>query len=226
MSIMKNLLIISPIQEERHEIEQHCIAQGFRTEATHIGRVPVAQIPELGLTLAKGGLGKVQFAITTQHLLDMGLGWTAVICAGAAGGLVDDVAIGDVVVGTATIEHDFRKKFGKRRPPTYAAAPEILDTLRKIQSPSEAWAILFGCIASGDEDIADETRRRELHALTGALAVAWEGIGGARACAFSNVPFVEIRGITDAACGDVPTAFKANLHRAMANVATVILEMA
>ena len=31
-----------------------------------------------------------------------------VICAGTAGGLSDDLKIGDVVVATETVEHDFR----------------------------------------------------------------------------------------------------------------------
>jgi adenosylhomocysteine nucleosidase len=222
----QSTLIISPVQEERQAIVQHLTAQGLRTEEAGIGRVPVVHVPELRLTLAKGGLGKVQFAVTTQHLIDMQPDWHAVICAGAAGALADDVAVGDVVVGTATAEHDFRKKFGKHRIPTYRGASQILHELRQTPTNSEEFSVHFGKIASGDEDIGDAKRRREVHELTDALAVAWEGIGGARACHFTQVPFVEIRGITDAATGDVPAAFKANLQRAMGNVATVLMAWA
>lgn len=224
--VNRTTLIIFPIQEEQDVLVQHCTAQGLRTEEAKIGRVPIVHIPELHLTLAKGGLGKVQFAVTTQHLVDMGTGWNVIICAGAAGALADDVAVGDVVVGTATAEHDFRKKFGKHHIPTYRGASHILHELRQIHIPPEEFSVHFGKIASGDEDIGDAARRREVHELTGALAVAWEGIGGARACHFSQVPFVEIRGITDAATGDVPSSFKANLQHAMNNVATVIVAWA
>lgn len=61
-----------------------------------------------------------------------------------------------------------------------------------------------------------------LHRLTGALAVAWEGAGGARACHFSGIPFVEIRGITDRADSDAASDFEANLGSAMGNVARLI----
>ena len=74
-----------------------------------------------------------------------------------------------------------------------------------------------------DEDIVDEVRRKEVHELTDALAVAWEGIGGARACAFSHIPFVEIRGITDVANADARSSFKAHLERVMAHVAAFIV---
>lgn len=225
-NLMRHLFILSPIQQERDAIVRYCAAQGLRQEDSNIGQVPVVHIPELHLTLARGGLGKVQFAVTTRYILDMGSCPDVVLCAGAAGGLVDDVAIGDVVIGTTAIEHDFRKKFGRRRPPAYAAAPRILEALQSIQPPTPACNLHVGPIASGDEDIADPARRRAVHELTGALAVAWEGIGGARACAFSNVPFVEIRGITDAAAGDVPSSFKANLQLAMTHVAAVILTLA
>ena len=55
-----------------------------------------------------------------------------------------------------------------------------------------------------------------------AVAVAWEGAGGARACAFSDVPFVEIRGITARADDRAPADFRANLNIAMANLAALL----
>src|SRR5262249_33961484 len=40
-------------------------------------------------------------------------------------------------------------------------------------------------------------RAQALRDATGALAVAWEGAGGARACAFSATPYLELRAVTD-----------------------------
>ena len=68
----------------------------------------------------------------------------------------------------------------------------------------------------------DGDRRETLHERTGALAVAWEGAGGARACQFSGIPFVEIRGITDRADSDAALDFEENLREAMANVAILL----
>jgi adenosylhomocysteine nucleosidase len=52
--------------------------------------------------------------------------------------------------------------------------------------------------------------------------VAWEGAGGARACQFSGLPFVEIRGVTDSANSTASADFARNLHHALCNVAAVI----
>lgn len=222
---MGKFLIITPLHEERRELEQAFRSRGYASQAAQIGRVPVSCAPDLDCTLAKGGLGKVQCAVITQHLIDSGPAWDGVLCVGGAGSLAQTLAPGDVVVGTACVEHDFRRAFRTRRLPTYAAAPDLLAALRTIPTSSLPYALHFGPIASGDEDVHEPSRRQAIHNATEALAVAWEGIGGARACAFNKMPFLEIRGITDTASGDVPSAFKANLRTAMTHVADLLLRL-
>jgi nucleoside phosphorylase len=65
-------------------------------------------------------------------------------------------------------------------------------------------------------------RSKELARSTGAVAVAWEGTGVARACQLTNVPHLEIRGITDTANHQAATDFTSNLEHAMTNIATVL----
>jgi len=72
----------------------------------------------------------------------------------------------------------------------------------------------------------DLERSHAIQQRTGAFAVAWEGAGGARACQFSQVPFVEIRGITDNANQRAAADFTKNLEAAQQNVATVITQWA
>ena len=79
--------------------------------------------------------------------------------------------------------------------------------------------------ASGDEDIADSKRREAIRKKTGALAVAWEGAGGARACKFSGVPFLEIRGVSDRADRLAAVTFLLNMKRAMKGVAWVVTSL-
>jgi len=179
------------------------------------------QFDDLGVTVANGGLGKVQFATQTQHLLDVSPGWDLVICAGAAGSLVDELSTGDIVVATETIEHDIRSKFGEPLLPRFESAEEAVKELRNGPA-SILFRVHFGPIASGDEDVIDADRRREIRQMTGALAVAWEGAGGARACQFSGVPFIEIRGITDQADHRAASHFRENLNTAMRNAAAMI----
>jgi len=216
------ILTILPIQSEIDLLLQACVGKGLRTQASMIGKLPVVHLPELGMTLACGGLGKAQFGIQTQYLLDVCPGWNLVICAGAAGALVNELAVGDVVIATETVEHDIRNRFGDPLLPRFNSDEFVVSALRSVMPPHDSFQVHFGPIASGDEDVVDADRRARLHGLTGALAVAWEGAGGARACRFSGTPFVEIRGVTDRADGDAAVDFESNLGSAMANVAALI----
>lgn len=216
------ILIVTPMQEEFDFFLQVAIRRGFQTEEERLGRLPVMRLPELGVTLARGGLGKAQFGIQTQHLLDLET-WEVVICAGAAGALVDELAVGDVVVATNTIEHDYNNKFSLRPRPQFEGTTLTLAQLRRVTVPAADFRVHFGPIASGDEDIVDVVRGRELQEATGALAVAWEGAGGARACLFSGTPFVEIRGVTDNANHTAPADFETNLELAMRNLAAFVI---
>ena len=215
-------LIITPTQKEFDFFLQGWAKLGLKAQNSTVGRLPVAQLPDAGITLARGGAGKAQFAVQTQHLLDACLEWDLVLCIGAAGGLVDELTIGDVVVATSTVEHDYHNKFSKRRPfPMFEGAPTVIAELRRVELPN-AFKVYFGVVASGDEDVVNERRRKSLQKSTGALVVAWEGAGGARACAFNDVPFVEIRGVTDTANQNAPSDYDTNVEVVMSNLATLL----
>lgn len=210
------------MKEELDLLLQGFTKRGFRAESSTTGRLSVVQLSDLRVTLAPGGLGKAQFALQTQHLLDTRSDWDVIICAGAAGALGNKVSVGDVVVATTTVEHDYNNKFNKRPLPKFDGAGTIISDLKSVSQSLNSFRVHFGPIASGDEDVVETERGRELHESTGALAVAWEGAGGARACAFSSVPFVEIRGITDAANRTAASDFAENLGVAMDNLAILI----
>jgi len=216
-------LIVMPLQEEMRLFCHACAASGLATADTTVGRLAAVYVPALGLTVVPGGLGKVQFAVQTQHALEAGRDWDLVICAGAAGALVDALAVGDVVVATETVEHDMHNHFGPPLLPRFHGTAAIVEALRRVILPREAFTVHFGPIASGDEDVVAVERQAVLHRQTGALAVAWEGAGGARACQFSAVPFVEMRGVTDGANSSAAADFRANLAIAMRHIASVMV---
>jgi adenosylhomocysteine nucleosidase len=215
-------LIIAPMQQELDFFLQACTKQGFHARSSILGRLPIEDLPHLDITLACGGTGKAQFAVQTQHLLDAGPEWELVICAGGAGALADGLSIADVVVATATVEHDYNNKFNDRPTPRFENAPGAIADLKRLSLSFPSFDVHFGIVASGDEDVVTTDRRVALRECTNALAVAWEGAGGARACKFSGVPFVEIRGITDTADHSAPSDFDTNLAIAMNNVATLV----
>lgn len=216
-------LIVMPLQKELDGFLQGCASQNVIMTEGKTGRLPSVELPDYNLTLACGGLGKAQFGVQTQHLLEQGVDWGLMVCAGAAGGLADRVAVGDIVIGSETIEHDINNKFGPPRLPRFMASEAVVNALNAVALTDSTFKVHTGPIAAGDEDVVDLDRRAALVARTGALAVAWEGAGGARACQFSQVPFIEIRGITDGADSTAAADFKSNLAFAMHNLATFIL---
>ena len=97
---------------------------------------------------------------------------------------------------------------------------EAWETFLKLQNHP---TIQRGAIASGDEDILTAERRLEVQKYTTARAVAWEGAGAARACAFLKIPFCEIRAITDDSSTDLKQDFTKNLNLAMLNLANWLM---
>jgi adenosylhomocysteine nucleosidase len=189
-----------------------------------LGRLPIMSFPRLGITLAPGGFGKVQFAVQTQYLLDIGPKWDRVVCAGVAEGVNGALSSGDVVVATSSVEHDFNNRFGPRLLPKFDSSPVALAELREVAPLMAAFKVHFGTLASGDEAVVDPERRLLLQETMGAIAVAWEGAGGARACSFNSVPFVEIRGITNMANAIESSAFETNLELVINHIAILITE--
>jgi adenosylhomocysteine nucleosidase len=214
------ILTVVPTERELEEILDAFRQRDYTVEFIAEGRLPLYRIPNLDLCIASGGLGKTQFAVQTQYLIDRRT-WALVVCAGAAGALVDDVDIGDVVVGTETIEHDIRK-VGRPLVPRFAGDEATVARCRATFPPGTTSRVHYGGIASGDEDVVDVRRRVECQRITGALVVAWEGAGAARACAFSGVPFVEIRAVADRADQFGPQDFARSVRTAMQAVTMVV----
>lgn len=219
------ILTVIPTQRELKAFLAACQQRGYDAVTVVVGKLQATYLPMLDTVVAAGGIGKTQFAVHTQHLLDGGR-WDVMICAGAAGALVEDLAIGDVVIATETVEHDIRNRFGPPRQPRFPTAGAVLEPCRQTLRTMPAFRVHYGPIASGDEDVVEVERRAALHVRTGALVVAWEGAGGARASQFSGVPFVEIRGVTDSADSTAARDFALHVSRAMHNVAEVVLWVA
>jgi len=207
------------MREEKSLFARSCIEKGFLGEEAAAGRLSILNFPKLNLVIARGGTGKAQFAVQTQYLIDMDINPDLVICAGAAGALAKNLDVGDVVLGVSTVEHDIREGFIDSPLPVFEADPILIDSMTKVSENDLPFPVRVGIIASGDEDIINDERRETLIRTTGAIAVGWEGAGGARACRFSGVDFVEIRDITDGADEDSALDFEQNLAKAMANIA-------
>ena len=217
--------IITPLQAELFILREALENFGLKKREFNLDTIEIVEFQEIDLLLALGGHGKTQFGIQSQYILDRLPQIEILVCEGAAGALCGAVQVGDLVVATETIEHDYNLQFVNRPLPRFAGDSKTIGVLQKIKLETESdFSIYFGAVASGDEDIVTPARRQELAELTGCMVVAWEGAGGARACKFNQKRYIELRAVTDTADHTAMEDFKRNLTTAMDNLANFVIK--
>ena len=160
--------------------------------------------------LVKCGVGKVNAGRTTQLLIDK-YKPDYIINTGVAGALNPMLNIGDIVIGTTMVQHDFDiTAFGHAKGYITGIGDKIYsdDTLiRKIEQAIDnqedrTYKIKKGTIASGDIFCTEVGMRDKIYAKFDAECVEMEGAAVAQVCYLCNVPFVVLRSISDTPNGE------------------------
>lgn len=215
------LLILCPLAEE-WLLPVRTFEQSHRVERIDHLKIEAAYVADWRALVAPRGYGKTQFAVQAQYLIDLFHSVELVICAGAAGSLAPELSIGDVVVGAETVEHDYRLLFATRPLPHFHGHGPPIEALRRSAHGVSGFEVAFDVIASGDEDVVSSERAQAIRDQTGAVCVAWEDSGAARAARFNGIGSLEIRAVTDAADKEAPQRFEQNLPIAIANVGSLM----
>ena len=152
------------------------------------------------------GIGKVNAAICTQMLIDF-YSPAVIINSGVAGALSKDVTVGDLVIATAAVQHDFDSTaFGDpkgtlellgRRMVELPADEEISDKLFEAAKTLEGTRAFRGIVATGDKFVSDSNERLAIGEQFSALACEMEGGAMAQVCVRAGVPFAILRSISD-----------------------------
>jgi nucleoside phosphorylase len=125
------ILILCPLAREWSFVVS-TFEPSIHVERVHDLKNEAAYIPDWRALMAPGGHGKTQFAVQAQYLIDRFSSVELVICAGAAGSLAPELSVGDVVVGTETVEHDYRLVFATRPLPRFPGHGPSIDALRRL----------------------------------------------------------------------------------------------
>ena len=206
---MKKIGIIGAMESE----VRHLLARmEDPAEQTVAGRTFIGgQLAGCPVVVVQSGIGKVAAAITAQILIDR-FGAEILLNTGMAGGLDSRLAVKDLVVGTAAVQHDFDlTAFGHARgyisgeddmkATAFYADKDLvalaLDAAADVL-PAESKAIT-GVIASGDIFVDDSTLKQAIITQFGAAAAGMEGAAIAQTAAANGVPFVILRTISDLA---------------------------
>ena len=174
-------------------------------------RFAVGTLAGKDAVVVQSGIGKVAAAITAQILIDE-FAVDALLNTGMAGGLDPRLAVKDLVVATAALQHDFDiTAFGHARgfmygeddtkPTLFAADPALCEKAKAAAAqvlPAGSKAI-DGIVASGDIFVDDSALKATLRDGFGAAAAEMEGAAIAQAAVANGVPFVILRTISDLA---------------------------
>lgn len=159
------------------------------------------------VVLAQSGVGKVFAAVCAQTMI-LRYGVDFLVNSGVAGSLSETLRIGDVVIGTACVQHDMdTSPVGDpvgmvsginciQFPADAAAVKELRSVCEKLQIPN-----LPGIIATGDQFVASKERARWIAETFGAAAAEMESGAIAQTALINKCPFAVIRVISDGVNG-------------------------
>ena len=183
--------------------------------------------------VVKCGMGKVNAGICAHTLISR-YGVSAVINTGVAGSLDSRIDIGDIVVSTDAVQHDFDVTpigFQKGEIPytgLYAFAAD--EGLRKRAEEAIARAVpdvhvFQGRIASGDQFIASRAQKETIIKEFGAMCCEMEGAAIAQVCYLNRTPIVIIRASSDKADDSEEMSFEQFAEAAAKHSAATVHQM-
>jgi adenosylhomocysteine nucleosidase len=215
--------ILVPMQQEIELILHHMHVENIVESGSRKFYVGAIQGKKCVVSLSR--IGKVASSVTAAVMIER-FGIDRLIVTGVAGGLTDDVKIGDIVVATSSIQHDMdcRPIFPQFEIPLLDIATFICDAtmvadaykscstfiadeLSDFVSAEELTALHItaptvhkGLLVSGDQFIGSMPQYDKIRTeIPTAIFVEMEGAAVAQVCYEYKVPLVVVRSISDKA---------------------------
>ncbi|MBR6071144.1 MAG: 5'-methylthioadenosine/adenosylhomocysteine nucleosidase [Ruminococcus sp.] len=201
---MKKIGIIGAMDEE---VEKLIEQAEITAEETVAGmRFRSGRLAGTDIVIARCGMGKVNAGICAQLLISL-FGATHIINTGFAGALSPEVALGNIVVSTEAVQHDFDvSPLGFRKGEiisgmvAFPADKELVSSAcRVIAEALPEVSVHSGRICSGDRFISEKAAKERIISEFGGLCCEMEGAAVAQVCTLNDVPFLILRAISDSA---------------------------
>lgn len=157
------------------------------------------------VVIVQCGIGKVNAGVCANTLIN-DFGCTKIINTGVAGSLDNNIDIGDIVVSTDTVQHDFDVEaigFARGEIPytgLYAfPADENLRAaaVRAVSEAAPEISVFEGRVCSGDQFISTKEQKDTIINNFGGMCCEMEGAAIGQVCYLNETPFVVIRAISD-----------------------------
>lgn len=161
------------------------------------------QIGAQDVVVAQCGIGKVFAALCAQTMI-LRYGTDRVINVGVAGTLTESLGLLDIAVSDALVQHDMDTSplgdpVGLISGINIVRIPASEELAQELTAAAERLGLrtVRGVIASGDQFIADETRKRYIRGTFDAVACEMEGAAIGQVCYVNGVDFAVLRCISD-----------------------------
>lgn len=180
--------------------------------------------------MAVCGVGKV-FAAMCAEIMILKYNADLILNQGVAGTLTDKLNVFDVAVAKSLVQHDMD---------TSAVGDEVglISGINVINLPCDKKMVdtavsvieklgintLTGVVASGDQFIASNEKKKEIAQRFNAIACEMEGGAIAQVCYVNKVPFLVIRAISDSADSGATVDYPEFIKKAASNSAKIAAE--
>ena len=190
-------------------------------------------LEEKNVVIVKCGMGKVNAGICANTLIN-DFDCTKIVNTGVAGSLDNKLDIGDVVISTDAVQHDFDvEAIGFKKgeiPYTGRYAFPANKALREVARESVKEAVpdihaYEGRICSGDQFISTSKQKETITSNFGGLCCEMEGAAIAQVCYLNEIPFVVIRAISDKSDGSHNVEYETFKEAAADNGAKIVHAM-
>lgn len=187
------IAIIAAMDEEVNAFKDLMTDCHIDDNGLYLGKIKNKEV-----VLAKSGVGKVEAAITVTrlyYLYDLSL----IINIGSAGALKDNIAIGDVVIGSDIAFHDVEvpgwPKGFEQDVTCYHCDKALLAKVKEIKTDLNCH---YGPMVSGDAFVCkDDQVEKILKEFPEALCVEMEAASIAKTATYFKLPFLIFRSISD-----------------------------
>ena len=197
---MKTIGIIFAMQEELIELKKYLHINNEKKIYDLI--FYEATLNNQNIILTESGIGKTNAARTTQILIDY-YKPEAIFNIGVAGGIVKNLKVGDIIISTSLVQHDFDitafnhpKGYIPNIGNNIPIDNNLLNTTKIILDTNNI-SYKEGVIASGDIFCTKESMATKINTQFNALCVEMEGASIAQTAYLSKTPCLVIRSISD-----------------------------
>ena len=184
------------------------------------------------IVTAQCGIGKVFAAMCAQTMI-LKFNPTLIINTGVAGGIADELNIGDVVVAEKVVQHDMDTS-------PIGDPVGLISGINKIYFETDAKAsealaaslakfginTVRGTIATGDQFVSSSEKKVYLQNTFGAAACEMEGGSIGHVCYLNNTPFAVLRSISDKANEEATMDFPTFAKRSADGYVKVVTDFA